>query len=85
MPGLAPAAKQGGVYVARQIRARVDARSAGPAFKYRHLGSLATIGRKAAVADFGFVKLWGEPAWWLWGMVHVGFFVRNQKPNGDHD
>lgn len=75
VPGLAPAAKQGGVYVARQIRARIDARSAGPAFKYRHLGSLATIGRKAAVADFGFVKLWGEPAWWLWGMVHIGFLA----------
>jgi NADH dehydrogenase/putative oxidoreductase len=75
VPGLAPAAKQGGTFVARQIRARVAARPPRPAFKYRHLGSLATIGRKAAVADFGFVKLWGEPAWWLWGMVHVGFLV----------
>jgi NADH dehydrogenase/putative oxidoreductase len=75
VPGLAPAAKQGGTYVARQIRARVEARPPRSAFKYRHLGSLATIGRKAAVADFGFVKLWGEPAWWLWGMVHVGFLV----------
>jgi NADH dehydrogenase/putative oxidoreductase len=75
VPGLAPAAKQGGTFVARQIRARVEARPPRPAFKYRHLGSLATIGRKAAVADFGFVKLWGEPAWWLWGMVHVGFLV----------
>src|ERR1700730_6728150 len=75
VPGLAPAAKQGGTYVARQIRARVEARPPRPAFKYRHLGSLATIGRKAAVADFRFVKLWGEPAWWLWGMVHVGFLV----------
>jgi NADH dehydrogenase/putative oxidoreductase len=75
VPGLAPAAKQGGAFVARQIRARVEARPPHPAFKYRHLGSLATIGRKAAVADFGFVKLWGEPAWWLWGMVHVGFLV----------
>lgn len=39
------------------------------------IGSLATIGRKAAVVDFGFVKLWGAPAWWLWGIVHVGFLV----------
>ena len=75
VPGLAPAAKQEGAFVAKQIRARVEARPPRPAFKYRHLGSLATIGRKAAIADFGFVKLWGEPAWWLWGMVHVGFLV----------
>jgi len=52
VPGLAAAAKQGGVYVACQIRSRVDARTAGPPFKYRHLGSLATIGRKAAVRGF---------------------------------
>jgi len=75
VPGLAPAAKQGGLYAARVIRARVEGRARPPAFRYRHLGSLATIGRKAAVADFGVVKLWGEPAWWLWGLVHVGFLV----------
>jgi NADH dehydrogenase/putative oxidoreductase len=80
VPGLAPAAKQGGAYVARQIRAKLDGRAPPPAFAYRHLGSLATIGRKAAVADFGFIKLWGAPAWWLWGMVHIGFLlgVRNR-------
>jgi NADH dehydrogenase FAD-containing subunit/uncharacterized membrane protein YphA (DoxX/SURF4 family) len=75
VPGLAPAAKQGGAYVARQIRARINERGALPPFKYRHRGSLATIGRKAAVIDFGFVKFWGAPAWWLWGIVHVGFLV----------
>jgi len=74
-PGLAPAAKQGGIYVARVIRARVDGRAPPQTFAYRHLGSLATIGRKSAVADFGFVKLWGAPAWWLWGLVHVAFLV----------
>lgn len=75
VPGLAPAAKQGGTYVARRIRAQVMGKKAPQAFVYRHLGSLATIGRKAAVADFGFVKLSGAPAWWLWGLVHVGFLV----------
>jgi putative oxidoreductase len=80
VPGLASAAKQGGRYVARQIRAKIDGTRAPAAFAYRHLGSLATIGRKAAVADFGFIKLWGAPAWWLWGAVHVGFLlgVRNR-------
>ena len=75
VPGLAPAAKQGGAYVASVIRASIEARKTPGPFAYRHLGSLATIGRKAAVADFGFIKLWGAPAWWLWGLVHVGFLV----------
>ncbi|MCI0353759.1 MAG: hypothetical protein L0099_01785, partial [Acidobacteria bacterium] len=38
-------------------------------------GSLATIGRKAAVADFGWVRLSGALAWWLWGAVHIAFLV----------
>ncbi len=75
VPGLAPAARQGGEYVARVVCARVEGRPAPPVFKYQHLGSLATIGRKAAVADFGFVKLHGGLAWWLWGAVHIGFLV----------
>jgi NADH dehydrogenase/putative oxidoreductase len=75
VPGLAPAAKQGGIYVARLIRARVTGGRAPAPFRYRHLGSLATIGRKAAVADFGWLRLSGAPAWWLWGLVHVGFLV----------
>jgi hypothetical protein len=78
--GLAPAAKQGGTYVAKKIRAMVESRRPVPAFRYRHLGSLATIGRKAAVADFGILKLLGAPAWWLWGIVHIAFMlgVRNR-------
>ncbi len=75
VPGLAPAAKQGGAYVARAIRARVVGRTFPGPFAYTHLGSLATIGRKAAVADFGWLRVWGAPAWWLWGAVHVGFLV----------
>ena len=75
VPGLAPAAKQGGAYVAKVIRARVAGRSPPRPFSYQHLGSLATIGRKAAVADFGRVKLSGGLAWWLWGLVHVAFLV----------
>ncbi len=75
VPGLAPAAKQGGLYVAEVIRARVLNAKMPRAFEYRHLGSLATIGRKAAVVDFGFIKLSGAVAWWLWGLVHVGFLV----------
>jgi putative oxidoreductase len=75
VPGLAPAAKQGGAYVAGLIQARVEGRKLPGPFAYTHLGSLATIGRKAAVADFGWLRVWGAPAWWLWGAVHVGFLV----------
>jgi NADH dehydrogenase FAD-containing subunit len=75
VPGLAPAAQQGGRYVARMIRAELEARGEPAPFVYHHKGSLATIGRKAAVADFGRVRLWGAPAWWLWGLVHVSFLA----------
>jgi putative oxidoreductase len=75
VPGLAPAAKQGGRYVAGHILTRVSGKSRPPPFAYRHAGSLATIGRKAAVVDLGRIQLWGAPAWWLWGLVHVGLLV----------
>jgi NADH dehydrogenase/putative oxidoreductase len=80
VPGLASAATQEGKYAARHIRAKIYRTPAPAAFAYRHRGSLATIGRKAAVADFGFFKLWGAPAWWLWGAVHIGFLlgIRNR-------
>ncbi|MGH8532545.1 MAG: NAD(P)/FAD-dependent oxidoreductase, partial [Gammaproteobacteria bacterium] len=75
VPGLAPAAKQGGAYAARHIRARIEGRALPGPFHYTHLGSLATIGRKAAVADFGRLRLKGALAWWLWGAVHILFLV----------
>ena len=75
VPGLAPAAKQAGNYVAQVLKARVFGKPAPAVFTYHHLGSLATIGRKAAVADFGAVQLAGAAAWWLWGLIHVGFLV----------
>ncbi|HZC17662.1 MAG TPA: FAD-dependent oxidoreductase [Caulobacteraceae bacterium] len=75
VPGLAPAAKQGGEYVATVIRSQLEMRPPPPAFAYRHQGSLATIGRRSAVADFGRLRLWGALAWWLWGAVHVLFLA----------
>jgi putative oxidoreductase len=75
VPGLAPAAKQGGAYVTSVLRARLRRRKPPPPFRYRHQGSLATIGRRSAVADFGWVKVTGATAWWLWGAVHVFFLV----------
>ena len=75
MPGLAPAAKQQGRYVADVICARMENRTAPPPFRYRHVGSLATIGRNAAVVDFGRFKLKGWLAWWFWGLVHIYFLI----------
>ncbi len=75
VPGLAPAAKQGGAYVARVIRARLSRRAAPGAFRYRHWGSLATVGRQSAVADFGVVRVRGTAAWWLWGAAHIAFLA----------
>jgi NADH dehydrogenase/putative oxidoreductase len=75
VPGLAPAAKQGGAYVAKVLRARLRGQKPPPPFRYRHQGSLATIGRKSAIADFGWIRIKGALAWWLWGAVHILFLL----------
>jgi NADH dehydrogenase FAD-containing subunit/uncharacterized membrane protein YphA (DoxX/SURF4 family) len=75
VPGLAPAAQQAGKYVAALLRSRLQLKDAPPPFEYRHQGSLATIGRKTAVADFGWITLSGAAAWWVWGAVHILFLV----------
>jgi NADH:ubiquinone reductase (H+-translocating) len=75
LPGIAPVAKQQGRYAAEVILSRLEGGPAPPVFRYRHLGNLATIGRKVAVADFGFTRLHGRIAWLLWGLVHVYFLI----------
>lgn len=75
LPGLAPVAKQQGAYVARLLRAKLEGRPPPPPFRYRDYGTLATIGRRAAVADFGWIRLHGTIAWLLWGLVHVSFLI----------
>jgi len=80
VPGLAPAAKQAGMHVAKVIEAELLGHVLPAPFAYKHQGSLATIGRRSAVADFGLLRLSGAPAWWLWGLVHIGFLagIRNR-------
>lgn len=75
IPGVALAAKQQGKYVAAVISDRLAGRPTCGGFRYRRRGSLATIGRKCAVADFGFVRLSGSLAWFLWGAVHIFFLI----------
>lgn len=74
VPGIAPAAKQAGTYAAKAIRAKLAGREPPP-FRYHHDGSLATIGKRLAVIDFGWIKLSGALAWWLWGIAHVYFLI----------
>jgi NADH dehydrogenase len=75
VPGLAPAAKQMGVYVGRRIAARVAGRADGKPFRYRHEGDLATIGRKAAIVRLDTFTLTGYLGWLFWGLVHVYFLI----------
>ena len=74
VPGIAPAAKQQGRYVANCIKARLRGETPAP-FRYRHAGSLAQIGKRKAVIDFGRFKLRGTLAWWIWGIAHIYFLI----------
>jgi NADH:ubiquinone reductase (H+-translocating) len=80
VPGVAPAAKQQGRYVARVIAARIAGRPAPPPFAYRDPGNLATIGRKCAVIELPGLTLRGFLAWWLWGIAHIYFLVGVPSP-----
>ncbi len=78
LPGVAPVAMQQGRYVARAIVRRLKSREVEP-FRYRDKGNMATIGRKAAVADFGRIRFGGFFAWLLWSAVHVFFLIEYEN------
>ena len=80
VPGIAPAAKQMGAYAANVIKSEIANTTPPTAFKYKHAGNLATIGRNAAVIDFGWIKLSGRLAWWLWGIAHIYFLIGVRQP-----
>lgn len=80
VPGIAPAAKQQGRYVADLLRRVTRGRKWPGPFKYRHRGNLATIGRHSAVVDFGRMRLTGATAWWLWGLAHIYFLIGVRAP-----
>lgn len=75
VPGIAPAAKQMGQYVAKVITARVTGRTAPAPFRYMHLGELATIGRHAAVVKLGRLELKGFIGWLFWSVAHIYFLI----------
>jgi len=78
IPGVASAAVQEGRHAARALRLRLAGRPVKP-FAYRDKGSLATIGRKAAVAQIHRVRLSGFPAWIAWLFVHLCFLMGLQN------
>ncbi len=74
VPGVAPAAMQGGKHAARAILASIKGQPRKP-FRYVDKGSLATIGRHSAVAEIGKLHLSGFVAWIAWSLIHVFFLI----------
>ncbi len=75
LPGIAPVAKQQGVYVGKLIAARIQGKPDPNPFHYRNAGLLATIGRHTAIVDMGMLRIRGRLAWWFWGLVHIYFLI----------
>ncbi len=74
LPGLAPVAMQMGRHAAGAIRARLDG-GRGPAFRYVDRGTMATLGRRSAVAVIRGLRLHGLPAWLTWLLVHILYLI----------
>jgi NADH dehydrogenase len=79
LPGVAQVAMQQGTYAAKTIVRRLRGESHPPPFRYRDRGSLAVIGRAAAVADIFWFHLSGLPAWLVWVFVHLMYLVEFQS------
>ena len=78
LPGVAPVAMQQGRYVANFIARRLRNENTPP-FRYKDRGTLATIGRAAAVADFGRIHLSGYFAWLAWLFIHLMYIVEYEN------
>jgi NADH dehydrogenase len=79
LPGLAQVAMQGGAYAAKGILRKVKGQSELPPFRYFDKGSLAVIGRAAAVADVFGTHLSGFIAWLVWVFIHLMYLVTFQS------
>jgi len=75
VPGVAPAAKQEGQYVAGLIKADIAGADRDGPFRYADFGSLATVGRQAAVVQLGRFRLQGFVAWVFWSLAHIYFLI----------
>lgn len=79
LPGVAQVAMQGGSYAAKAILRKVKGQQELPRFRYFDKGSLAVIGRAAAVADVFGLHISGFPAWLVWAFIHVTYLVSFQS------
>jgi NADH dehydrogenase len=79
LPGVAQVAMQGGVYAAKAILRKVKGQRELPPFRYFDKGSLAVIGRWAAVADVFGLHISGFLAWLVWAFIHITYLVSFQS------
>ena len=75
LPGLAQVAKQQGTYLGKALARTARGKPWSGPFRFRNYGNMATIGRNAAIADFGWWRTAGALAWWLWGLVHIYLLI----------
>ena len=75
LPGVAPVAKQQGEHVAKVLMRRLIGEPPPPPFKYDDQGQMAMVGRSAAIADLGRIKMTGVIGWLLWSVVHLFFLI----------
>jgi NADH dehydrogenase len=73
LPGVAEVAMQGGLHAANTIRRRLRGDTRSVDYRYRDLGSVATVGRFRAVCSVRGIRLSGYPAWFVWMFVHLAF------------
>ena len=74
LPGVAQTAMQGGRHAARTILRRTRGEPSQP-FVYRERGSMAIVGRRAAVSDLGWIRFSGVPAWLAWLFLHIFLLI----------
>ena len=73
-PGVSQVAMQQAAHAARMIGRSIEQQPHRP-FHYKDLGNMATIGRNAAIADLGWLRLAGFPAWLLWLFIHIFWLI----------
>jgi NADH dehydrogenase len=73
-PGVSQVAMQQAAHAAKTIRRSIDGQPRQP-FRYKDLGNMATIGRNAAIADLGWLRMSGFPAWLLWLFIHILWLI----------
>jgi NADH dehydrogenase len=73
-PGVSQVAMQQAAHAARMIACSMEGQPRRP-FRYKDLGTMATIGRNAAIADLGWLRMAGFPAWLLWLFIHIFWLI----------